>query len=127
MDRLASIVNRGLRDEFGSRTIQQAVSDERNDIMSAMRESVSSKVKELGISIVDPRITPINLPKPLSDPAYPPPPAPRPRVAPASRPPGADQGHHLPATPHPDPPVTPPAAYKPAAGPQGAGAPTPPD
>ncbi|MGH8444177.1 MAG: SPFH domain-containing protein, partial [Solimonas sp.] len=29
MDRLAGIVNRALRDEFGSRTIQQAVSDER--------------------------------------------------------------------------------------------------
>src|SRR3546814_10283299 len=98
MDRLPSIVNRGLRDEFGSRTVQQAVSDERNDIMSAMRESVSSKVKELGISIVDIRIKSINLPKTVSDSVYDRMRAERARVAADLRARGAEEGEKLRAT-----------------------------
>lgn len=70
MDRLSAIVNRGLRDEFGSRTIQQAVSDERDAIMSALEKSAASKVKDLGIEIVDVRIKSINLPAGVSDSVY---------------------------------------------------------
>lgn len=62
-DRLSAIVNRGLRDEFGSRTIQQAVSDERDAIMRALEKNAADKVKELGIAVVDVRIKSINLPQ----------------------------------------------------------------
>lgn len=70
MDRLSAIVNRGLRDEFGSRTIQQAVSGERDEIMNALQKSASEKVKELGIQIVDVRVKRIDLPKEVSESVY---------------------------------------------------------
>lgn len=69
-DRLSAIVNRGLRDEFGSRTIQQAVSGERDLIMNDLEKTASDKVRDLGIAIVDVRIKSINLPKEVSDSVY---------------------------------------------------------
>jgi membrane protease subunit HflC len=68
--RLATIINPGLRAEFGSRTIQQAISGERDEIMSALATSAADKVKELGIALVDVRIKSINLPKAVSDSVY---------------------------------------------------------
>lgn len=68
--RLATIINPGLRAEFGSRTIQQAVSGERDEIMAALEKSASDRVKELGIALVDVRIKSINLPKGVSDSVY---------------------------------------------------------
>lgn len=70
MDRLAAIVNPGLRAEFGSRTIQQAVSGERDEIMTALKKSATDKVKELGIELIDVRIKTINLPSSVSGSAY---------------------------------------------------------
>lgn len=121
MDRLASIVNRGLRDEFGSRTIQQAVSDERNDIMSALRESVGTKVKDLGISIVDIRIKSINLPKTVSDSVYDRMRAERARVAADLRARGAEEGEKIRATADREAQVTLADAYKTAEGLKGEG------
>lgn len=60
---LSTTVNRGLRDQFGSRTIQQAVTSERDAMMMALEKSAADKVKELGIEIVDVRIKSINLPQ----------------------------------------------------------------
>ena len=62
-DRLSAIVNRGLRDQFGSRTIQQAVTSQRDQMMQALEASAADKVKELGIEIIDVRIKSINLPQ----------------------------------------------------------------
>lgn len=62
-DRLAATVNRGLRDQFGSRTIQEAVSGQRDAIMVALEKGAADKVKELGIQIIDVRIKSINLPQ----------------------------------------------------------------
>lgn len=70
MDRLAAIVNRGLRDEFGSRTVQQVVSGERDEILMALEKSTSSKVRDLGIDIVDVRVKRVDLPKDVSDSVY---------------------------------------------------------
>jgi membrane protease subunit HflC len=112
MDRLASIVNRGLRDEFGSRTIQQAVSDERNDIMAALRQSVGGKVKDLGISIVDIRIKSINLPKTVSDSVYDRMRAERARVAADLRARGAEEGEKVRAAADREAQVTLANAYK---------------
>ena len=64
MDRLSSIVNRNLRDQFGSMTIQQAVSGERNALMTSLEKATEDKVKDLGIQIVDVRVKRIDLPKP---------------------------------------------------------------
>ncbi|HKY90711.1 MAG TPA: protease modulator HflC [Nevskiaceae bacterium] len=70
MDRLAAIVNRGLRDEFGSRTIQQLVSGERNEMLIALEKGAQDKVKELGIAIVDVRVKRVDLPKDVSESVY---------------------------------------------------------
>jgi len=70
MDRLAGIVNTSLRGEFGSRTIQQAISGERDAIMRTLSKSISSKVKNLGIEVVDVRVKSINLPKEVSGSVY---------------------------------------------------------
>src|SRR5690606_3753643 len=70
LDRLAAIVNRGLRDEFGSRTIQQAVSDERDAIMEELENKIEPNVADLGIEIVDVRLKAINLPQSVSESVY---------------------------------------------------------
>lgn len=70
LDRLAAIVNRGLRDEFGSRTIQQAVSDERDAIMEELERKIERNVADLGIEIVDVRLKAINLPQSVSESVY---------------------------------------------------------
>lgn len=69
-NRLAAIINPGLRAEFGSRTIQQAISGERDEIMAALEKTAQTRVKELGIELVDVRIKSINLPRSVSDSVY---------------------------------------------------------
>jgi len=69
-NRLAAIINPGLRAEFGSRTIQQAISSERDEIMAALEKTAQTRVKELGIELVDVRIKSINLPRSVSDSVY---------------------------------------------------------
>ncbi|QHS09605.1 protease modulator HflC [Sinimarinibacterium sp. NLF-5-8] len=70
MDRLSAIVNRGLRDEFGSRTIQQAVSDERDAIREHLERKIKPNVAELGIEVIDVRLKAINLPRTVSESVY---------------------------------------------------------
>ena len=70
MDRLSAIVNRGLRDEFGSRTVQEVVSGERDQILKALLEGAREKVSDLGIEIVDVRVKRVDLPRDVSDSVY---------------------------------------------------------
>ncbi len=70
LSRLSSIINQGLRDEFGNRTIRQAVSGERNDIMRQMEANAAEKIAEFGIDLVDVRIKRIDLPDDVSDSVY---------------------------------------------------------
>lgn len=70
MDRLASIVNPGLRAQFGSRTIQQVVSGERDEILKALASGAANAVKDLGIQIVDVRLKRVDLPKDVSESIY---------------------------------------------------------
>jgi membrane protease subunit HflC len=95
MDRLAATVNRSLRDEFGSRTIQQAVSGDRDEIMRALEKTASEKVKELGIEIVDVRVKRIDLPKEVSESVYDRMRAERTRVASDLRARGAEEAEKL--------------------------------
>jgi membrane protease subunit HflC len=68
--RLAQIMKDGLRNEFGKRTIQEAVSGERNEIMDVLRVKSSGLSSELGIDVVDVRISRIDLPDEVSDSVY---------------------------------------------------------
>ncbi len=68
--RLSQIMKDGLRNEFGKRTIQEAVSGERSQIMEVLRVKSNEAAKELGIDVVDVRISRIDLPDEVSDSVY---------------------------------------------------------
>jgi membrane protease subunit HflC len=59
-------VNNGLRTEFGTRTIKEIVSGDRNAIMAKALESAASSREDLGIEVIDVRIKAINLPAEVS-------------------------------------------------------------
>ena len=95
MDRLAAIVNPGLRAEFGSRTIRQVVSGERNEILDALEKTAKDKVAELGIEIVDVRVKRVDLPKDVSESVYQRMRAERTRVASDLRARGAEEAERI--------------------------------
>ena len=70
LDRLEDTINRGLRNEFGNRTIKEAVSGERREIVDALQRDAADRVKELGIELVDVRVKRIDLPDTVSDSVY---------------------------------------------------------
>lgn len=111
-DRLSSIVNRGLRDQFGSRTIQQAVTSDREGMMKALETSSVDKVRELGIEIIDVRIKSINLPREVSDSVYDRMRAERSRVASELRAKGAEEGEKIRANADRDAQITVADAYR---------------
>lgn len=63
-------VNNGLRTEFGSRTIKEIVSGDRDSIMAKALVSAKSSKEDLGIEVVDVRIKAINLPAEVSASIY---------------------------------------------------------
>jgi membrane protease subunit HflC len=70
MARLAQIIKDRLRNEFGKRTIKQAVSGERGEIMEILQDSANTVAKDLGIAVVDVRISRIDLPDKVSASVY---------------------------------------------------------
>ncbi|HFD88335.1 MAG TPA: protease modulator HflC [Gammaproteobacteria bacterium] len=69
-NRLSQIIKDGLRNEFAKRTIQQVVSGERQEIMSSISTTSKKLAKELGIGVVDVRISQIDLPDEVSGSVY---------------------------------------------------------
>ncbi len=63
-------INNGLRTEFGSRTIKDIVSGDRDVIMSKALESAASSREDLGIDVIDVRVKAINLPPEVSNSIY---------------------------------------------------------
>jgi len=68
--RLTQIVKDGLKNQFGVRTIQQAISGERREIMDVLQVQSNRNASELGIKVVDVRISRIELPDEVSDSVY---------------------------------------------------------
>ncbi len=68
--RLAQIIKDGLRNEFGERTIQETVSKERSQITEVLRIKANELTDDLGIKVVDVRITSISLPEEVSESVY---------------------------------------------------------
>ena len=67
-NRLAKRVNDGLRNEFGSRTLNEVVSGERDQLMLDIKNGLNKTVRsELGIEVVDVRVKRIDLPSEVSD------------------------------------------------------------
>ncbi len=65
--RLSQVIKNGLRDEFGKRTIQEAISGERAQIMDVITAQIEEQANQFGIEVVDVRIKRIELPPEVSD------------------------------------------------------------
>ena len=66
--RLADRINDGLRNEFGTRTLHEVVSGERDQLMLDMTKTLSDSVKKsLGVEVLDVRVRRIDLPPEVSD------------------------------------------------------------
>jgi membrane protease subunit HflC len=68
--RLSQIIKDGLRSEFGKRTMQEAISGERSEIMNIITAQVSEQASQFGIEVVDVRIKRIELPAEVSTSVY---------------------------------------------------------
>ncbi|MGD9662344.1 MAG: protease modulator HflC [Porticoccaceae bacterium] len=67
-NRLANRVNDGLRNQFGTRTLHEVVSGERDQLMLDILEHLNSTVRgTLGIEIIDVRVKRIDLPDEVSE------------------------------------------------------------
>ncbi len=64
---LEQIMKDGLRNEFSRRTIKEALSDERGAIMSGLQGKSNDVSKQLGIQIVDVRVSRIDFPDSVSE------------------------------------------------------------
>lgn len=70
-DLLSTRVDTGLRNQFGQRTLNEAVSGEREELMLVLREELSAITeKEWGIEVVDVRVKRIELPAEVSQSVY---------------------------------------------------------
>lgn len=68
--RLSQVVVEGLRNEFGKRTIQEAISGERAQIMSIISDQFDEQARAFGIEVVDVRMKRIELPPEVSSSVY---------------------------------------------------------
>ncbi len=96
--RLSQIMKDGLRNEFGKRTIRQLVSGDRNEIMDNLQVKANKLARELGIEIVDIRVSRIDLPDDVSGSVYERMRAERNRVARDFRARGQEQAERIRAT-----------------------------
>ena len=55
-DRLSQVVNAGLRDEFGKRTVRDVIAGERGAIMQNMKVRADKEARQIGIEVVDVRL-----------------------------------------------------------------------
>jgi membrane protease subunit HflC len=70
-NRLADLANKGLRNEFARRSLHEAISGERDKLMTDLTADLNKETqKEFGIEILDVRVKAIDLPKELSNDVY---------------------------------------------------------
>jgi modulator of FtsH protease HflC len=67
---LSERINTSLRDEFGKRTIQEVVSDDRLALMKILTDEVNANASDLGVEVIDVRVKKIDLPPEVSDSVY---------------------------------------------------------
>lgn len=68
--RLKQTISGGLQAEFGSRTVHDVVSGERDKIMNSVREKADQDLRRIGVEIVDVRLKRVDLPQEVSDSVY---------------------------------------------------------
>ncbi len=67
---LSERINTSLRDEFGRRTIQEVVSEDRQELMEELTKVVDRNAAELGVEVIDVRVKKIDLPPEVSESVY---------------------------------------------------------
>ncbi|GAA3948131.1 protease modulator HflC [Allohahella marinimesophila] len=68
---LISRIDKGLRDQFGKRTMHEVVAGEREELMEELTASVDREAADkYGINVIDIRVRAIDLPKRVSDSVY---------------------------------------------------------
>lgn len=69
--RLSSRINDGLRNKFGTRTVHEVVSGQRDELMAEITGEVDTQVRnDLGIEVIDIRVKRIDLPVDVSESVY---------------------------------------------------------
>lgn len=68
--RLEQVVNSGLRDEFGKRTVQSVISSERHKIMEILTANTDREARKFGIVVTDVRLQRVDLPNEVSQSVY---------------------------------------------------------
>lgn len=68
--RLLEIINRGLRDEIGKRTVKDVVTGERDEVMEIMRTRANDATASFGVEIIDVRLKRVDLPLAVSENVY---------------------------------------------------------
>ena len=94
-ERLYTIVNDGLRDEFSKRTIQEVISGEREEIMSTSTTVANEQVGKFGMQVVDVRVKRIDFSEDISNSVYRRMEAERTRVAKGLRSEGAEAAERI--------------------------------
>ena len=69
-ERLYTIVNDGLRDQFSKRTIKEVIAGEREEIMNESTKSANAEVNQFGIELVDIRVKRIDFSEDISNSVY---------------------------------------------------------
>lgn len=68
--RLSQVVNSGLREEFGKRTVHDVVSGARDKIMADVQKKADADARAIGVEIVDVRLKRVDLPAEVSEAVY---------------------------------------------------------
>jgi membrane protease subunit HflC len=68
--RIRQTVSGTLREEFGTRSLHDVVSGERELIMSQVRDKVDEDLKRIGVEIIDVRLKRVDLPADVSESVY---------------------------------------------------------
>ena len=69
-ERLYTVINDGLRDQFSKRSIKEVISGEREEIMNATTKSANEQVAKFGIELVDVRVKRIDFSEDISNSVY---------------------------------------------------------
>ena len=68
--RISQTVNATLREEVGKRTVHEVVSEDRDAIMTSVRERANQDAKKIGVEIIDVRLKRVDLPQEVSESVY---------------------------------------------------------
>ena len=93
--RLAQRVNDSLRQEFGTRTVQEVISGDRATIMDVVRQKTNEQAQEIGVEVVDVRLKRVDLDPEVSETVYQRMVAERSRVAKQLRTQGAEEAEKI--------------------------------